>query len=105
MVGANRKAKRRPNTPACIEISLRSTIGPTTRKTSRDVSENWDSEAATKASASEQSESSTASNASARTDNHALSARVCNHRSGTSTLMLAAAIAPSTRKPPACVTS
>src|SRR6185436_15139145 len=68
VVGANRSMKRRPKTPVCMAISLRSTIGPTTRNTRRDVSENCDSEAATKASASLQMDSSTASTARARID-------------------------------------
>src|SRR5262245_5440539 len=65
VVGMKRTAKRRPNTPACIENSFRSTIGPTVRKARRAVSENWPNEAATNASDSEHNESNTASKAMA----------------------------------------
>ena len=65
VAGANRTANLDPNEPACIANSFRSTIGPTTRNASRAVSENWLSDAATNASASEQMDSITASRASA----------------------------------------
>src|SRR6266536_3411941 len=99
VAGANRVAKRRPNMPVCIANSLRSIIGPTTRNTSRAVSENSLSEAATNASASEQMDSTTARTASARTPSTALSPSVCSHLCGTATLIVAAAIAPITRYP------
>ena len=68
VAGANRTANLDPNVPACIAKSFRSTIGPTTRNASRAVSENWLSDAATNASASEQMDSITASRASASTE-------------------------------------
>src|SRR5690606_37914186 len=46
VAGAKRRAKERPNVPACRANSFRSIIGPTTRKVSRAVSENWVSDAA-----------------------------------------------------------
>ena len=100
VAGANRSAKPRPNVPACIANSFRSTIGPTTRNASLAVSENCVSDAATNASASEQIDSSTASTARARTDSTGLSATALSHSAGTTALSVAAAIAPTTRKPP-----
>jgi dienelactone hydrolase len=105
VVGANRSANPRPNVPTCMAISLRSTIGPTTRNASRAVSENCDSDAATNASASEQIDSTTASTASASTDTTGLPATAASQLSGTTAFNVAAAAAPSTRKLPACSTS
>ena len=96
---------RTRTTPTCIANSFRSTIGPTTRKASRAVSENWLSDAATNASASEQIDSTTASRARASTDNAGFAATVSSQRGGTVTLSAAAANAPMTRNPPACTTS
>src|SRR4030095_11360025 len=72
VAGANRVAKARPNVPACIANSFRSTIGPTTRKVSRAVGETPRSEAATTASPSEQIDSTTAKAASVSTPNSGL---------------------------------
>src|SRR6185503_18905361 len=98
-------ANRRPKTPACIANSFRSIIGPTTRNASRAVSENCDSDAATNASASEQIDNSTASAAMPSTDSAGVSATAWIQRGGTATLITAAAAAPMTRNPPACMTS
>src|SRR4030095_14561365 len=100
VAGANRVANRGPNDPICIANSLRSTIGPTTRKARRAVRENCVSEAATNASASEQIDRITASSASAITEKTGFAAISSNHRGGTVTLSTAAANAPTTRKPP-----
>src|SRR5689334_10035941 len=105
VAGAKRTAKRRPKTPACIAKSLRSIIGPTVRNTSRAVSENWVSEAATNASASEQIDSSTASTARPSPASTGAVATELSHLAGTITLREAAAAAPTTRNPPACMTS
>src|SRR5437773_2113 len=94
--GANRAANRRPNMPDCIAISLTSTAGPTTRKTSRAVSENSRRLAATNASASEQIASSTASPPRARAASAGWSATASTSDRGTSTWSVAAAAAPTT---------
>lgn len=65
--GANRTVNARPKVPTCMAISFTSTIGPTTRKASREVSENCVRLDATKASASEQIARMTASRPSAGT--------------------------------------
>lgn len=97
-----RTAKARPKVPVCSAISFRSTIGPTTMNVSRATGEKPDSEAATKASASEHTASSTASAARNSTDSQADPAKVSSTDRGTATLKVAAAMAPTTRNPPAC---
>src|SRR5918993_214999 len=99
--GAKRSAKRRPNTPVCRAISLRSTTGPTTMKTSRAVRENWLRLAATKASASEQTARTTASPARATTARVGLAATASSTDLGTTTWRVAAVMAPTTSQPPA----
>lgn len=90
-------AKRLPNTPACMAISLMSMTGPTTRNTSREVSENCGSPTATNASASEQIESKTANPASSKIDSSSLSAMAFSADGGTTNWRDAAANAPTTR--------
>src|SRR5215217_3179235 len=87
--GAKRAANRRPNTPACMAISLTSTAGPTTRNTSRAVRENSRRLAATKASASEQMASNTASPPRANTDSTGWSATASSSERGTTTCRVA----------------
>src|SRR5215211_1772021 len=99
--GANRAANRRPNMPDCMAISFTSTAGPTTRKTSRAVSENSRRLAATNASASEQMANSTASPPRASTDSAGWSATASSSDRGTKTCNVAAAAAPTTSHPPA----
>jgi len=105
VAGANRSANPRPNVAACIANSFRSITGPTTRNASRAVSENWDRDAATNASASEQIDNNTARIARAGIDTTGLLAAVYSQVGGTTALTVAAAMAPTTRKPPACITS
>src|SRR5437763_10976424 len=105
VAGANRSANRRPKVPACMANSFRSIIGPTTMNASFAVSENCDSEAATNASASEQIDRITARTASTSTDTTGSAATACSQPAGTTAFRVAAAIAPTTRKPPAWTTS
>src|SRR5882757_4492665 len=97
-----RAAKDFPKVPAWRAISFRSTIGPTTMKTSRAVGEKPVREAATKASASLHTQSTTASTASSSTDSHGEPVKRSRMDLGTTMLNVAAAPAPRTRNPPAC---
>ena len=95
-------ANFRPNTPDCMAMSLRSTPGPTTMKTRRDVRLNWLRPDATNASASEQIDSSTAKPAIVMTAVTLCPATVSSTRRGTRTCNAAATAAPTMRYPPAC---
>src|SRR5690606_38771132 len=95
--GANRTAKERPKVAACMAASLTSTNGPTTMNASFAVGENWVSEAATNASASEHIDTRTASRASASTPRTGCSAIRASQASGISVFRVAAIAAPRTR--------
>src|SRR5215211_379540 len=99
--GAKRSAKRPPNVPAWSAMSFTSTIGPTTMKARRDVSENCVRLAATNASASEQIAISTVRKARASTESAPDSDTVSRTLRGIAVCSVAAVAAPTIRSPPA----
>ena len=105
VAGANRLANRRPKTPACIEISLRSTIGPDDEehqpRGERELRQRRRDERVGLGADGQQY----GQQGQREHRQHGVVRERSSQRSGTTTLMVAAAIAPSTRNPPAWMTS